>query len=61
MLDIPQVLLHAGSSTALDVFDSNWIDTTANANLLHVGRHTFTTSGATTLSNAANYYVVLGP
>ncbi len=47
------------SSASLDVFDSNWIDTTSTY-LLHVGRHTFTTSG-TGLSNAGNYYVVMAP
>lgn len=47
------------TATSLDVFDANWIDSTTSY-LLHVGRHTFTTS-QTGLSNAGNYYVVMAP
>lgn len=49
------------TSTSLDVFDSNWIDSTSTSNLLHVGRHSFSTAGTTRLSKADNYYVVLAP
>lgn len=49
------------SSTMLDVFDANWIDSTSTSYQKHVGRHTFNSPGPTRLSNAASYYIVLVP